>query len=175
MNRNQHTTPETNGEARILRQTMVEAGQTAQLIAAGPVCAPSSRTKPSWRKLRSRPRMSWSPPSTPRQKRSAGSIPPAAEKRPAARPLASAPTRQQGQFLAFTREFMLRNEAGLAPSMRTFNAFLTSHPRSVNSMLIRLEQRAFIRRHPGQGPRHRTHHRPGLDSALGRPFKFALR
>ena len=58
------------------------------------------------------------------------------------------PTRQQGQFLAFIREYMMRNRAGVAPSHADFQRFFNLTPPSVNSMLIRLEQRGFIRRIP---------------------------
>jgi hypothetical protein len=60
------------------------------------------------------------------------------------------PTRQQGQFLAFIREYMMRNEAGVAPSHADFQRFFNLTPPSVNSMLVRLEQRGFIRRLPGK-------------------------
>ena len=54
------------------------------------------------------------------------------------------PTRQQGQFLAFIREYMMRNRAGVAPSHADFQRFFNLTPPSVNSMLIRLEERGFI-------------------------------
>jgi DNA-binding MarR family transcriptional regulator len=73
----------------------------------------------------------------------------AAKKSPAAPPLGG-PTRQQGQFLAFIREYMMRNEAGVAPSHADFQRFFNLTPPSVNSMLVRLEQRGFIRRIPGK-------------------------
>ncbi|MEI8379286.1 MAG: MarR family transcriptional regulator [Planctomycetota bacterium] len=60
------------------------------------------------------------------------------------------PTRQQGQFLAFIREYMMRNKAGQAPSHADLQRFFNLTPPSVNSMLIRLEQRGFIRREPGK-------------------------
>ena len=60
------------------------------------------------------------------------------------------PTRQQGQFLAFIREYMLRNQTGVAPSHADFQRFFNLTPPSVNSMLIRLEQRGFIWRVPGK-------------------------
>ena len=59
-------------------------------------------------------------------------------------------TRQQGQFLAFIREYMMRNRAGQAPSHADLQRFFNLTPPSVNSMLIRLEQRGFIRREPGK-------------------------
>jgi hypothetical protein len=71
-------------------------------------------------------------------------------KRPCAAPPPGGPTRQQGQFLAFIREYMMRNEAGVAPSFADFQRFFDRTPPSVNSMLIRLEQRGFIRRIPGK-------------------------
>jgi SOS-response transcriptional repressor LexA len=45
---------------------------------------------------------------------------------------------------------MMRNEAGVAPSHADFQRFFNLTPPSVNSMLIRLEQRGFIRRVPGR-------------------------
>src|SRR4051812_41677183 len=56
------------------------------------------------------------------------------------------PTRRQGQFLAFIREYMMRNAAGLAPAFVDFERYFGITPPSVNSMLIRLEKRKFIRR-----------------------------
>jgi hypothetical protein len=59
------------------------------------------------------------------------------------------PTHQQGQFLAFIREYMMRNVAGVAPTHANLQRFFDLPPPSVNSMLVRLEQRGFIRRVPG--------------------------
>jgi hypothetical protein len=71
-------------------------------------------------------------------------------KRSSAAPPLGGPTRHQGQFLAFIREYMMRNEAGVAPSHADFQRFFNLTPPSVNSMLVRLEQRGFIRRIPGK-------------------------
>ena len=71
-------------------------------------------------------------------------------KRSSAAPPPGGPTRQQGQFLAFIREYMMRNQAGVAPRHADFQRFLDLTPPSVNSMLIRLEHRGFIRRIPGK-------------------------
>lgn len=60
------------------------------------------------------------------------------------------PTRKQGQFLAFIREYMMRNRFGQAPSHMDLQRFFNLTPPSVNSMLIRLEERGFIRRVPGK-------------------------
>ncbi len=60
------------------------------------------------------------------------------------------PTRQQGQFLAFIREYMMRNHAGVAPTHANFQQYFNLTAPSVNSMLGRLEQRGFIRRIPHQ-------------------------
>jgi hypothetical protein len=68
--------------------------------------------------------------------------------RPALMP--GGPTAQQGQFLAFIREYMLRNHAGVAPTHADFQRFFNLTAPSVNSMLIRLERRGFIRRTPFQ-------------------------
>ena len=71
-------------------------------------------------------------------------------KRPFAALPPGGPTRRQGQFLAFIREYMMRNEAGVAPSHADFQRFFNLTPPSLNSMLVRLEQRGFIRRIPGK-------------------------
>jgi hypothetical protein len=71
-------------------------------------------------------------------------------KKPSAAPVPGGPTHQQGQFLAFIREYMMRNEAGVAPAHADFQRFFNLTPPSVNSMLIRLERRGFIRRVPGR-------------------------
>jgi hypothetical protein len=71
-------------------------------------------------------------------------------KRSSATPPPGGPTRRQGQFLAFIREYIMRNQAGVAPSHVDFQRFFDLTPPSVNSMLIRLEQRGFIRRIPGK-------------------------
>ena len=59
------------------------------------------------------------------------------------------PTSQQGQFLAYIRDYMLLNN-GLAPSHAEFQRFFRLTPPSVNSMLKRLDQKGFICRIPGQ-------------------------
>ena len=82
------------------------------------------------------------------------------------------PTRQQGQFLAFIREYMMRNEAGVAPSHADFQRFFNLTPPSVNSMLIRLEQRGFIRRIPGKARAIELTINPDWIPALDRPFRF---
>ena len=81
-------------------------------------------------------------------------------------------TRQQGQFLAFIREYMMRNEAGVAPSHAEFQRFFDLTPPSVNSMLIRLEQRGFIRRIPGKARAIEIVIQPDATAPLDRPFKF---
>jgi hypothetical protein len=85
---------------------------------------------------------------------------------------ADAPTRQQGQFLAFIREYMMRNQAGVAPTHAAFQRFFNLTPPSVNSMLIRLEQRGFIKRQPGQARGIQLVIRPDHIPPLDRPFKF---
>ena len=64
--------------------------------------------------------------------------------------ISGGPTRRQGQFLAYIREYMLRNPLGLAPTHAEFQRFFNLTPPSVNSMLKRLDQRGFIRRIPGK-------------------------
>lgn len=82
------------------------------------------------------------------------------------------PTRQQGQFLAFIREYVFRNKAGVAPSHADFQRFFNLTPPSVNSMLIRLEQRGFIRREPGKARAIELVINPEWIPPLDRPFKF---
>jgi len=69
-------------------------------------------------------------------------------KKPAIPP--GGPTHQQGQFLAFIREYMMRNHAGVAPTHANFQQYFNLTAPSVNSMLVRLEKRGFIRRIPHQ-------------------------
>ena len=87
-------------------------------------------------------------------------------------PPAGAPTRQQGQFLAFIREYMIRNEAGVAPTYADFQRFFNLTPPSVNSMLIRLERRGFIRRVPGQARAIELSVTPDWIPPLERPFRL---
>lgn len=86
--------------------------------------------------------------------------------------LPGGPTRQQGQFLAFIREYMMRNYAGLAPTHAEFQRFFNLTPPSVNSMLIRLEQRGFIHRIPGKARAIEIIIQPDTIPPLDRPFKF---
>ena len=93
-------------------------------------------------------------------------------KRSSAAPPPDGPTRQQGQFLAFIREYMTRNEAGVAPSHADFLRFFDLTPPSVNSMLIRLEQRGFIRRVPGKARAIELTINPDWIPSLDRPFRL---
>jgi hypothetical protein len=93
-------------------------------------------------------------------------------KRPFSAPPPGGPTRRQGQFLAFIREYMMRNEAGVAPSHADFMWFFNLTPPSVNSMLIRLEQRGFIRRIPGKARAIELTLNPDWIPPLDRPFRF---
>ena len=81
-------------------------------------------------------------------------------------------TAQQGQFLAFIREYMARNYGGVAPCFADFERFFNLTPPSVNSMLKRLEQRGFIRRLRGQARAIEIICSPELIPPLARPFKF---
>jgi hypothetical protein len=91
-------------------------------------------------------------------------------KRPAVVP--GNPTRQQGQFLAFIREYMLRNHAGVAPTHANFQRFFNLTAPSVNSMLIRLERRGFIRRIPHQARGIELTVNPDWIPPLDRPFRL---
>jgi hypothetical protein len=93
-------------------------------------------------------------------------------KRASAAPLPGGPTRQQGQFLAFIREYMMRNYTGVAPSHADFQRFFDLTPPSVNSMLVRLEARGFIRRIPGKARAIELAINPDWIPPLDRPFRF---
>jgi repressor LexA len=67
---------------------------------------------------------------------------------------------------------MLRNEAGVAPSHADLQRFFNLTPPSVNSMLIRLEQRGFIRRVPPTARAIELILDPEWIPPLDRPFKF---
>jgi repressor LexA len=62
---------------------------------------------------------------------------------------ADCPTPRQAQFLAYISEYMRQSPGGVAPTHAALQRFFGLTPPSVNSMLIRLEQRGFIRRTPG--------------------------
>src|ERR1035441_4946761 len=98
--------------------------------------------------------------------------PPPPKRAPPPPPPRGAPTRQQGQFLAFIREYMMRNQAGVAPSHADFQRFFNLTPPSVNSMLIRLERREFIRRIPGKARAIELAINPDWIPPLDRPFRF---
>ena len=87
-------------------------------------------------------------------------------------PTDDGPTRQQGQFLAFIREYMLRNYSGVAPTHADLQRFFNLSAPSVNSMLVRLEQRGFIRRVVGKARAIEVVIAPDRIPPLDRPFKF---
>lgn len=91
---------------------------------------------------------------------------------PPTKPPKSAPTRQQGQFLAFIQEYMLRNQQGVAPTHADFQKFFNLTPPSVNSMLIRLEKLGFIKRIPGEARAIQLTISTDLIPPVERPFKF---
>jgi repressor LexA len=95
----------------------------------------------------------------------------ASEKAPSAA-VPGGPTRQQGQFLAFILEYMMRNQAGVAPSHADLQRFFNLTAPSVNSMLIRLEQRGFIHRVAGKARAIELVIKPDWIPPLDRPFKF---
>jgi len=82
-----------------------------------------------------------------------------------------APTHQQGQFLAYIREYIMRNEVGVAPTHAALQEYFDLTPPSVNSMLIRLERRGFIRRIPHQARAIELTVAPELIPPLERPFR----
>lgn len=81
------------------------------------------------------------------------------------------PTRQQGQFLAYIREYMMRNQHGKAPTHLEFQKFFNLTPPSVNSMLKRLDQKGFISRIPGKARAIELTIAAELIPRLDRPFK----
>jgi hypothetical protein len=87
-------------------------------------------------------------------------------------PLAGRPTRQQGQFLAFIAEYMMRNQAGVAPGHADLQRYFNLTAPSVNSMLIRLERRGFIRRIPRKTRAIELAIRPEWIPPLDRAFKW---
>lgn len=93
-----------------------------------------------------------------------------AEKRAAVPP--GGPTRQQGQFLAFIREYMMRSHAGVAPTHADFQRFFNLTAPSVNSMLIRLERRGFVRRIHRQARAIELTVNPDWIPPLDQPFRL---
>jgi len=87
-------------------------------------------------------------------------------------PLPGGPTRQQGQFLAFIHEYITHNAAGVAPTHADLQRFFNLTAPSVNSMLIRLEQKGFIRRIPHTARAIEITIPPVYLPPLERPFKF---
>jgi len=85
---------------------------------------------------------------------------------------AGAPTRQQGQFLAYISEYAAANRAGVAPSHADLQRFFNLTPPSVNSMLVRLERCGFIRRVPGKARAIEVLVPAARLPPLERPFKF---
>lgn len=91
---------------------------------------------------------------------------------PAAAPPAITPTRQQGQFLAYISEYVAGNRLGVGPSHADLQKFFNLTPPSVNSMLVRLERRGFIRRVPGKARAIEVLFPAAHLPPLERPFKF---
>jgi repressor LexA len=88
-----------------------------------------------------------------------------------AHPIPGGPTQRQGQFLAYIREYMLRNHLGFAPTHAELQRFFNLTPPSVNSMLKRLDQRGYIRRTSGKARAIELTIDPELIPILDRPFK----
>ena len=84
---------------------------------------------------------------------------------------ADQPTPKQGQFLAYIHAYMRSNYAGIAPTHAELQRFFKLTAPSVNSMLVRLEQRGFIGRTPGQARGITLAIEPALLPELERPFK----
>ena len=93
---------------------------------------------------------------------------------PASQPVprsANLPTPKQGQFLAYIDAYMRTNHAGLAPTHARLQRHFNLTAPSVNSMLVRLEERGFIRRIAGQPRGITLTIDPALLPPLERPFK----
>ena len=82
------------------------------------------------------------------------------------------PTPRQGQFLAYISKYMRQSPGGVAPTHAALQRFFGLTPPSVNSMLIRLEQRGFIRRTPGEARAIELVVDPALIPPLEQPFRF---
>ena len=87
-----------------------------------------------------------------------------------ASPKPSRPTRQQGQFLAYIREYTMRNRRGAAPTHAELQRFFHLTPPTINSMLKRLDERGFIRRIPGKARAIELTIAPELIPPLDQPF-----
>jgi repressor LexA len=86
-----------------------------------------------------------------------------------ASPVQGGPTGQQGQFLAYIREYMKLNQ-GAAPTHAELQRFFNLTPPSVNSMLKRLDDRGFIRRIPRKARAIELTIDPNLIPPLEQPF-----
>ncbi len=84
-------------------------------------------------------------------------------------PIPGGPTRQQGQVLAYIRDYMKLNH-GAAPTHAELQSFFRLTPPSVNSMLKRLDERGFIRRTPGKARAIELTIDPELIPNLEQPF-----
>jgi hypothetical protein len=82
------------------------------------------------------------------------------------------PTRRQGQFLAFIRDYIMGACADIAPTHSEFQRFFNLTAPSVNSMFIRLERYGFIRRISGKAHAIELTVNPDWIPPIDRPFKF---
>jgi hypothetical protein len=164
-----HMNPEAEADVRKLRQAIAEArallGDAAEKLRAGLEDETIMPETP----LEAQDAMESAVEAIGAALRQLDSAAPA--KRSSAAPPPGGPTRQQGQFLAFIREYVLLNPAGLAPSHADFQRFFGLTPPSVNSMLIRLEQRGFIRRIRGKARAIELTVNPDWVPSLDRPFR----
>ncbi len=81
------------------------------------------------------------------------------------------PTRVQGQYLAYIKEFMARNQFGIAPTHAELQWYFQSTPPTVNSMLKKLDELSYIEREPGVARSIKITIAPELIPKLERPFK----
>ena len=87
-------------------------------------------------------------------------------------PPTEGPTHRKGQFLAYIREHMSQNAAGLARTHAAMQRFFGLTAPSAKSMRIRLAQRGFIRRTPRVARGIEVSIDPALIPPLEQPFKY---
>lgn len=162
--------PHSEDEHRKLRQASAEARALLDGVAEKLRAIPKDETIMAETPLEAVAAMESAVEAIGRALRCLGSVGPA--KRPAVAPARGGPTHQQGQFLAFIREYMMRNHAGVAPRHADFQRFFNLTPPSVNSMLIRLDKLGYIRRVPGKARGIELIIDPDRIPSLDRPFKF---
>jgi len=170
MNRSPHENPAADAEALLLRQANADA---RALAARG---SPRTASRPADQYLMERDAIEvWMPMASAVEtiRAALGRLEATSpSKGSQIDPSVEGPTHRQGQFLAYICEYMSQNSAGLAPTHAAMQRFFGLTAPSVNSMLIRLEQRGFIRRTPRVAKGIEISIDPALIPPLEQPFKF---